>query len=75
MIKNPKVYDVLKYATQLLLPSAAALYAALATVWGWGYVDEVVGTIAASVTFLSTVLGINSAVYHANSGKNLRGEP
>lgn len=70
MIKNSRVYDTLKYITQLLLPAAGALYAALAAVWGWGYVDEVVGSITAAVTFLSAVLGISSASYY----KGRRGE-
>lgn len=69
MIKNSKVYDFLKYTTQLLLPALAALYAALSAVWGWGYTDEVVGTISAAVTFLSAVLGISSATYHSKASE------
>ena len=59
-----KLYDVLKWVAQYLLPAAGALYFALAGVWGLQYGEEVVGTIAAVDTFLGVILGISSAQYN-----------
>jgi len=58
-----KVYDILKWIAQILLPAAGTLYFALAKVWGLPYATEVVGTIAAVDTFLGAVLGISSMNY------------
>lgn len=58
-----KVYDVLKYITQIGLPAIGTLYFALSGIWGFPYAEQVVGTITAIVTFLGVLLGISSANY------------
>lgn len=58
-----KVYDILKWIAQVVLPAFATLYAAVASIWNLGYVTEVVGTITAIDTFLGIVLGVSSAQY------------
>lgn len=58
-----KVYDVLKYITQIGLPALGTLYFALSNIWGFPYAEQVVGTISAIVTFLGVLLGISSAKY------------
>ena len=58
-----KVYDILKYIAQIVLPAAGTLYFALAGIWGFPYGEQIVGTIAAIDTFLGVVLGISSASY------------
>lgn len=59
-----KVYDVLKYVTQIVLPAIGTLYFALSGIWGFPYAEQVVGTITAIVTFLGVLLGISSANYN-----------
>lgn len=61
-----KVYDVLKYVTQIVLPAIGTLYFALSGIWGLPYAEQVVGTITAIVTFLGVLLGISSANYNKN---------
>lgn len=61
---NDKVYDVLKWIAQLLLPAIGTLYFALASIWGFPYGEEVVGTITAVDTFLGAILGISAATYN-----------
>ena len=63
-----KLYDVLKWIAQLLLPALGTLYFALAGIWGWPYADSVVGTITAVDTFLGVLLGISAATYNKNGG-------
>jgi len=63
MMSN-KVYDVLKFIAQILLPAAGTLYAALAGIWGLPYGEQVVGTIMAVDFFLGALLGISTAQYN-----------
>ena len=59
-----KVYDVLKWIAQILLPAIGALYFALANIWGLPYGEEIVGTITAVDAFLGVILGISSKQYY-----------
>lgn len=59
-----KLYDILKYIAQIVLPAIATLYFALAGIWGLPYGEQVVGTITAIDTFLGVLLGISTANYN-----------
>lgn len=61
---NDEVYDILKWVAQFLLPALGTLYFALASIWGFPYGEQVVGTITAVDTFLGVILGISSAEYY-----------
>ena len=61
---NNKVYDVLKYIAQIVLPALGTLYFALAGLWNFPYVEQVVGTISAVDTFSGVLLGISSYNYN-----------
>lgn len=61
---NDKVYDILKWVAQFLLPALGTLYFALASIWGFPYGEQVVGTITAVDTFLGVILGISSVAYY-----------
>ena len=63
MIMNNKVYDALKWIAQYLLPAISTLYAALSSIWGFPYGEQIVGTISAVDVFLGVLLGISSANY------------
>jgi len=68
-----KVYDVLKWIAQILLPACATLYFALAGIWNFPYGEEVVGTITAIDTFLGICLGISSHNYNLEKGDEENG--
>lgn len=70
MKMSDKVYDVLKWIAQYLLPALGTLYFALAGIWGLPYGEEIVGTITAVDTFLGVLLGIASATYHKAKQKD-----
>lgn len=59
-----KVYDILKWIAQMLLPALGTLYFALAGIWNFPFGEEVVGTITAIDTFLGVLLGISSINYN-----------
>lgn len=58
-----KVYDLLKWVAQIVLPAIGTLYFALANIWGWPYGEQIVGTITAIDAFLGVCLGISTKVY------------
>ena len=64
MKMSNRVYDVLKYIAQIVLPALATLYFALAKIWGFPYGAEVVGTISAVDAFLGALLKISTDQYY-----------
>lgn len=64
MILPSKAYDVLKPLATTVLPAVATLYAALASVWHYGYTVEVVATITAVNAFLGVILGLSTKAYN-----------
>lgn len=64
MILSNKVYDILVWIVQIVLPAIGALYFGLAQIWGFPYAEEIVGTISVIVVFLGTILKISSSQYH-----------
>lgn len=71
LLMNDKVYDILKWIAQYLLPALGTLYFALAGIWGFPYGEQVVGTITAVDTFLGVILGISTAQYNkSNTDEN-----
>lgn len=58
-----KIYDVLKWIAQILLPALGTLYFALSSIWGLPYGEEIVGTITAIDAFLGAILGISNLNY------------
>lgn len=60
---SDRVYDILKYVAQIVLPAIGTLYFALAGIWGFPYGEQIVGTITAIDAFLGAILGISSASY------------
>lgn len=58
-----KIYDILKFVAQIVLPAIGTLYFALANIWGLPLAEEIVGTITAIDTFLGSVLHISSKMY------------
>ena len=66
--RSNKVYDVLKWLVLIVLPAWSGLYAALAGVWGWGYVEQVTTTISAVALFIGALIGVSSANYKKEHG-------
>lgn len=58
-----KVYDVLKFIAQILLPALGTLYFALAAIWGLPSAEEVNGSVLAVDAFLGVILGLSSTSY------------
>lgn len=59
-----KIYDILRYVSNYVLPGLGTLYFALAQIWGFPYGQQVVGSITAVVTFLNVLLGASTVTYN-----------
>ena len=73
MKMSNKVYDILKYVAQIVLPAVATLYFALAQIWGLPYGEEIVGTITAIDAFLGALLGISAYQYKKGADADVNG--
>lgn len=71
MVLTDKVYEALKWLVQIFLPAAATLYAALAALWGFPCVEQVVGTIGAITVFLGACLKISNSNYNGDAVLNV----
>lgn len=58
-----KVYDILKWVAQVVLPALGTLYFGLSQIWSWPASDKVIGTITAVDAFLGLLLGFSSYSY------------
>jgi hypothetical protein len=65
MIFSNKVYDILKWIAQILLPALITLFGTIATALGFEHTDVVITIAVAVDTFLGTLLGISSNAYNA----------
>lgn len=61
-----KVYDVLKFIAQIVLPALATFYVTIASLWGLPYPEEISGTVMAIDTLLGTILMISSNKYYSD---------
>lgn len=59
-----KLYDVLKYIAQIVLPALGTLYFTLAPLWNLPYPEAIAKTILAVDAFLGTLLGISTYTYN-----------
>lgn len=59
-----KVYDVLKFVAQIVLPAIATLYVTLAGIWGLPFSEQIGGTVMAVDTFLGAILMLSSKNYN-----------
>ena len=64
MVLKNSVYDLLKEIAQIYLPALATLYFTLASIWGFPYAEQIVGTISAIDVFLGAVLKISTIQYN-----------
>lgn len=64
MKMSNKVYDIMKWIVQYILPALGTLYFALASIWGFPYGEQIVGTITAIDTFLGVIMGISTYNYN-----------
>lgn len=64
MKMNNKVYDVLKFIAQYILPALATCVATIFKIWNIPYGVEISATIMAIDTFLGVILGISTYNYN-----------
>lgn len=63
MKMSNKVYDVLVWVAQIVLPALITFCGVVFSIWGFSYGDQVVATLAAVNVLLGSVLKYNNAQY------------
>ena len=56
-----KVFNILKYIADIILPAIATLYLTLAGLWGLPFGEAISGSIMAIDTFLGVALNISGS--------------
>jgi len=62
-----QTFDALKLIAMVILPTLGTLYFALAVIWGFGFGEQVVGTITAIDAALGVILGLSTRAYNKTS--------
>lgn len=70
---NNKLYNVLKWIAQIVLPALGTLYFAISQIWGLPLGEEIVGTVTAVDAFLGALLGISTIAYNKKNTENTEG--
>lgn len=64
MIFSNKMYGILKFLAQILLPALAVFYLSVAPLWGFPKQEEVAGTIVALDLLLGALLSLSTSAYN-----------
>lgn len=65
-----KLFDIIRLAGELILPACATLYAALGAIWGWPYIEAIVGTLAAITAFIGAIVNGLRKAYNKQEEKD-----
>ena len=74
MKMSNKLYNIIKWIAQILLPAVGTLYFGLSGIWGFPYAEQVVGTITVVDTFLGVLLGISTYNYNKSGADIAEGD-
>lgn len=69
-----RVYDILVYIAQIVLPALSVFIIAVFKIWDLPYGEAIGATIMAIDTFMGALLKISSIQYHSkedNNGNNI----
>ena len=69
-----KVYDVLKYIAQIVLPAIATFVFTISQIWGIPYGEQIEGTIIAVDTLLGALLLLDTVRYNKIMGEGKENE-
>lgn len=61
-----KVYNILKWIVQYILPALNTLILTLGSIWGWDATVPIAATVAAFDVFLGVIMGISASQYQKN---------
>jgi hypothetical protein len=64
---SDSAYNVVKRSATIIFPALSALYIAVAQIWHFDHVEEVVGTLTAVNTFFGLIIQLSKKSYYASS--------
>lgn len=68
-----RVYDILKFLVQIVLPAIATCYFGLANIWNLPASEKVIGTISVVTVFIGALIRLSTSSYN-NSDARYDGE-
>ena len=74
MIKNSKVYDVLKYISFVFYPALVVFVGVVLNAINYEYTEIVLTIMAGFETFLGSILGYSNVQYKKQMQNNVEGE-
>ena len=63
-----KTYDFLKIFAAFIIPLIIREYPIFANIWGWGYSDQVINSLAELITIINAILYVSSVGYAKKQG-------
>lgn len=69
MIIKGKLYDVIRWVAQIVLPGVGTFYFTVAQIWGLPAAEQVVGTLVAVATLLGVIVGLSKVSYDRSDAK------
>lgn len=63
MKMDNKIFDIIRFIGEVVLPALGALYFGVARIWGLPYGEMVVGTIACVTTAVGAIVGFSRKKY------------
>jgi hypothetical protein len=67
LIKNDKLYNILKYVALIFLDALGVAYESLANVWSLPFGDEVMKTCTILSILLGSLIGVSSYSYNKSN--------
>lgn len=64
---SDSAYNVVKRSATIVFPALSALYIAVAQIWNFNHIEEVVGTLTAINTFCGVIIQLSKKSYYASS--------
>ena len=51
-----KAFDAIRLIGEIIIPAIATFYAAVGAIWGWPYIEQITGTLAAVTVLIGAVV-------------------
>lgn len=66
---NSSAYDKLRNITQYWLPGLGAFYFSMASIWGFPYGEQVIGSLAALGILFGVLMGVSNKTYKESDAR------
>lgn len=68
-----KLFDIIRFLCEILVPAIGTLYLGISRIWGLPYGDEVAKTCVRVAAFLGCFIGVSRASYNKEQEEEVKG--